>query len=99
MAPPSHEVNDGDSLPQKGLEIPRNPSFQRHGHPNERCSTTYKSNTDKQQNLTNRLRLQQGVLRMYDGLPLGHIKTTLNEEIVPLGAHRAYLGAHGRNGS
>ena len=49
--------------------------------------------------LTNRLKLQQDVLRMYDGLSLGHIKTTLNEDIVPLGADQAYMGACGRNAS
>ena len=29
---------------------------------------------------------------MYDGLSLGHTKTTLNEETVPLGSDRAYMG-------
>ena len=38
--------------------------------------------------LTNRLKLQRDVLRVYDGLSLGHIKTTLNEEIVPLETDR-----------
>ena len=49
--------------------------------------------------LTNRLKLQQDVLRVYDGLSLGHIKTTLNEAIVPLETDRAYMRARGRNGS
>ena len=29
---------------------------------------------------------------MDDGLSLGHTKTTLNEETVPLGSDRAYMG-------